>query len=104
MELKMIYCLFGSKEEAKSVAKTLLREKLIACANIWDRVSSIYIWDGREEESDETIAIFKLQASTVEAAKRRIEELHSYECPCIILLDPEHVNQPYAQWLHEQQL
>ncbi|NQV94397.1 MAG: divalent cation tolerance protein CutA [Sphingomonadales bacterium] len=29
----LIYSTFGSAEEARSVAKTLLQEKLIACAN-----------------------------------------------------------------------
>ena len=53
MEYSFIYVPCSSKEEAKKIAKNLLQERLIACANIFDNVISLYHWEGKVEEDGE---------------------------------------------------
>jgi len=37
----------------------------------------------------------------VAAAMQRLRELHSYEVPKIVVLDPAHVDASYLAWLSE---
>jgi len=48
-----------SKEEAEKIVNTLLEERLIACANIIDSVSSLFWWQGKIEKEKEVLAIMK---------------------------------------------
>jgi len=41
----LIYCPCGSEEEAARIARTLVEQRLIACANIRE-MRSIYFWKG----------------------------------------------------------
>jgi periplasmic divalent cation tolerance protein len=50
----------SSTEEAKTIASTLVREKLVACVNIIPGVQSIYEWEGNIEESNEMILMIKV--------------------------------------------
>ena len=94
-----IYVPCPSKEKAKEIAGILVREKLIACANIIDGVLSIYEWKGQVEEGQECIMIAKTKGSLYQKVKKRIEELHPYECPCVVGLPIDKINQGYAAWI-----
>ena len=39
-----------NKEEAVKIVRPLLEDRLIACANIVDSVSSFFWWEGKIEE------------------------------------------------------
>jgi periplasmic divalent cation tolerance protein len=49
-----------TKEQAKEIAKKLLELKLIACANLIPNIESVYTWEGKVEESMETMMILKV--------------------------------------------
>jgi len=96
-----VYSTHQNKSEALQMAKTLSKEKLIACANIVDQVTSVYEWKGQICEENEVIIIMKTQKSHFEALKKRIEEAHPYDCPCIIAIPIEDGNQDYLFWLKQ---
>jgi len=47
----MIYVTCPDREVARTIARTLVEEKLIACANIIDGMTSIYRWENKIEET-----------------------------------------------------
>jgi periplasmic divalent cation tolerance protein len=96
-----VYSTHKNKSEALQMAKTLSKEKLIACANIIDQVTSVYEWNGEICEENEVIIIMKTSKSHFENLKKRIEEIHSYDCPCIIALPIKDGNQDYLSWLNQ---
>ncbi|WP_038057437.1 divalent-cation tolerance protein CutA [Thermodesulfobacterium hydrogeniphilum] len=85
-KLILVYVTCSSEEEAKKIAKALLENKLSACVNIYTNVISMYWWEGKIEESKESILFIKTRSSLYEKVKQKILELHSYTCPCIVQL------------------
>jgi len=85
------------KKEAKMIAKELLKQKLIACANIVP-AESIYEWEGELKEETEAILLVKTLDRWEEEARDAIRELHSYDIPAIIKLNAR-VNKEYLSWM-----
>ena len=67
-----VYATFGSDEEARLIGRTVVEERLAACANILGSCHSIYRWQGKTEEAPEIAATFKVTAGGPEALIRRI--------------------------------
>lgn len=97
----MLYSPCENKEEAKRISKTLIKENLIACANILESLS-LYSWKNKLEESGEAIILAKTTESNEEKARKRISDLHSYEVPCIITIKASNVNPQYLEWAESQ--
>ncbi len=100
-ECVIVLATFGSADEAREIAKTLVQEKLIACANIVPEVRSIYEWDGRLEDDAEAFAILKTTLEKVEVLTARLTELHSYKVPEILALPIKDGNSAYLEWVRQ---
>jgi len=99
--ISVLYVPCGNREEAESISHKLLEEKLIACANIIPAADSLYVWEGMLEQTQESILLVKTSPEYRSRVMQRIEELHSYSCPCIIEWKVEAVNPAYAAWVQE---
>jgi len=88
-----------SPEQAEPLAAALLEEKLIGCANLIPGVVSRYWWDGEIQRDDETILLMETTPERLEAATARLRELHAYDVPKIIVLDPQAADAEYVTWL-----
>lgn len=101
--LRLVYITTSDHEEAKSIGRTLVEEQLAACVNIVDGMESIYRWEGEIVEDQETILIAKTPYHNVKTLTERVEELHSYDCPCVISLQlsEQEGNEEYQHWLIE---
>lgn len=95
----LVYLPCENPDQAKAIARQLLEENLIACANIYPQIQSIYKWQGKIEEAIESVAILKTLPEKYEALKMRVQELHSYDCPCIVGIPVEHLNEECKSWL-----
>lgn len=89
----------GSRQEAESIARTLLDERLVACANLLPGCRSLYLWQGALEEADETLVLFKTTRNRYRAFEERLRALHPYELPEIVALSPDAVLPAYAAWV-----
>jgi periplasmic divalent cation tolerance protein len=85
--------------KAGEIARALVSEKLVACANIIRGVSSIYWWKGAVEEASESLILMKTTPELAHAALRRLAELHPYEVPEGVVLDIEGGLPPYLRWI-----
>ena len=101
-EACFVYMTAGSKEEANAIGRCLVEEKLAACVNIIDGMTSIYRWEGKLESASETVVIAKTMSETVEALTERVKALHSYDCPCIVKLALQGGNHDFLSWIEEQ--
>ncbi len=95
--LIFIYITNPSKEEAEKIAKYLLEQKLIACANIFP-IHSMYWWKGKIVEEGEFVLIAKTLETNYKKVKDEVEKIHSYTIPCIIKI-PVNPNEKYGDWL-----
>lgn len=101
MSVVSVTAIFASSEEANTIARTVIEERLAACANIGAPVRSIYHWNGAIEEAGEVPAAFKTTAAQAERLIERIAELHSYDVPCITAAPLDKVLASYADWVAE---
>ncbi len=98
----LLYSTIATDAEARSIARVLLQEKLIACATVIPSVTSLYEWKGDMKQEDEVLLLCKTAGHLFETAHKRITDLHSYECPCILALPIAAGNEPYLTWLSTQ--
>lgn len=103
-EHRLIYITTADREEALRLARTLVAERLVACANILGGARSVYRWEGQVEEAEETILIVKTVAVKAEDVVNRIKGLHSYSCPCAVILPIEGGNPDFLAWISRESL
>ena len=96
-ELVLVYTLFGSADEARTVSRQLVEERLAACANIHAPCTSIYEWDGQVREEGEVPVFFKTTPLQRPALVERLAELHSYDVPSILWWEMAR-DEVYAGW------
>ena len=89
----------ASSEEAARLARTLVEERLAACATFLPAAQSIYRWQGQIESSAETLLLLKTAADRLPALEARLHELHSYQTPEFVVLAIESGSHPYLAWL-----
>ena len=89
----------ANKREGKRIAQCLLREKLIACANIVGPVSSLFRWSGKIVDSREQLVLMKSRVDLFDKIVERVKMLHSYEVPEIISLPVAEGSTAYVEWL-----
>ncbi len=98
-EISIVLVTAGSAEEAAMIGRTLIEERLGACANIVPHIRSIYRWRGKIYDEQEFLIIIKTRTSLFEAVQKRVKELHSYEVPEIISF-PIALGLPeYLEWV-----
>lgn len=97
----MLYVPCGSEDEAARIARTLLSERLVACGNIYPS-RSLYEWKGEVVDEEEFLLLLKTAPTRAVAAEKRVRELHTFELPCIVRIEPENVNYDYAAWVAGQ--
>ena len=91
----------SSKEEAERIVNALLKEKLIACANIFGPVSSNFWWKGKINSAEEYMVFMKTDEELFEELAERVRQLHSYEVPEIIALPIIKGFRKYLEWIEE---
>ncbi|MEM0475889.1 MAG: divalent cation tolerance protein CutA [Candidatus Norongarragalinales archaeon] len=99
-KIVLLFCACANEREAKIIARALVRERLAACVNLLPRVSSVYWWRGKIAEGMEALLVAKTTRAKARAAARRITALHSYELPCIELVETS-VENKVASWIKE---
>ena len=88
----------ASRAEAGAIAKVLVEEKQVACANLFP-VQSIYHWQGQLCQEEEWQILLKTDLSKFQTLEARIRQLHSYEVPEILAIPFVDGSLPYLQWL-----
>ena len=101
MSLVFVYITNPSKEVAKQIAKKLIKKKLIACANIYPGVTSIYPWKGKVAKEKEIILIAKTTKAKFESVRKAVEKLHPYKVPCIVKI-PVKANKSFTKWIQKE--
>ena len=101
MEYISVSTTLTDKDSAKEMAKILVRERLVACANIF-KIESIYWWKEKIEEGEEYELVFKTKRCLYPELKKRIEELHPYEVPSILSYPIEQGLKNYLDWIDQE--
>jgi len=102
MDRQLIYMTASSAEEARKIGRTLVEERLAACANILGDMTSIYRWEDTVQEDREVALIAKTTAAHVPRIIERVKALHSYECPCVVAVPISAGNPAFLDWIEAE--
>ncbi len=88
-----------SADQAAELGRTLVSERLAACANVLPGIRSIYRWEGKVQDEPEALMVLKTTRARFEALRDRVLALHPYEVPEVLAIGVEAGNQRYLQWI-----
>ncbi len=101
MAIILVLTTTDKKSIAKKITKSLLDQKLIACASIIPMESS-YWWKGKIVNAKEFQVILKTKKENFEKVEKLIKKLHTYDLPEIISINVEKAGKDYIKWLETE--
>jgi len=72
---------------------------LAACATLIPSVQSIYRWEGKIEDSKETLLLIKTGVDQLAALEARFHALHSYQTPEFLVIEAATGSAGYLAWM-----
>lgn len=102
--VSVIYSTTDSLENARTIAQSLVRERLAACVHILPKIESIYRWQGNIEEAHECAVLVKTSDRNVQKTIQHIRSLHPYEVPEIIVFPPVGGLKEYLEYIESETL
>lgn len=88
-------------ETARSLARTLLERRWVACVNVVPQIASFYWWEGQIQEDQEVMLVAKTHQQHLEALKQALPQLHPYTVPELVVLPVEDGLPAYLDWVTE---
>ena len=98
MKPTIIVSTYPDKKSITKISNEIVKTKIAACVNI-TKISSIYAWKGKIENTSEYLAIFKTTSKNKKILKDKIKTTHPYDVPEIAEIDINSINKPYLDWL-----
>lgn len=91
----------GSIDEARKVARYLVQERLVACAQITPWIESIYMWNNQLETAQESKVTMKAPLENYSSIEKIIIDNSSYELPEIYYRIINGGHKEYLSWITE---
>jgi len=100
-EALIVFTAFADEASAARVARQLVEERLVACANLLPGARSIYRWKDAVQDEREVVVLMKTRKQDWTALLSRLHELHPYETPECIAVRIAAGAPRYMAWLDE---
>jgi len=97
-EYSIVIVTAGDKESAKSLAKLLVEKRLAACVQMFP-IESVFLWQGKVCDSNETALFVKSKTALFSKISAAIKENHAYEVPEIIQIPIADGLPEYLAWI-----
>ncbi len=91
-------------ETGARLARTLVEERLAACANLVPGVRSIYRWEGAVQDDAEVLLLIKTRSEHCEALAARVQDLHPYDLPEVVALAATGGSTAYLDWVRTESM
>jgi len=99
MNVQMVYITVAGIEEARTIGRALVTQRLAACVNIIENMTAMYMWEGRLQEGCEVVMIAKTVGWRVPQLVEAVRRMHSYAVPCIVTLPVTGGHQAFLDWV-----
>lgn len=97
-----VYAPVPVNEDAVTLGRTLVAERLAGAVNVIPGVTSYYWWEGELVEKGETILLFQTLQQNVPALVARIKQLHGYITPGVGAWPIVAGNEDWLQWIAKE--
>ena len=101
-EIVVVLTTVADNDDAETLARQLVEERLAACANLHPAMVSFHRWKGQLEREAERQMVIKTTRDRVPALEQRLTQLHSYDLPEFVVLPVDSAGAAYAAWIAEQ--
>ena len=100
------YCVvlttLNSREDAQTLVRRLVKDRVVACGTIFENALSIYEWQGKLEETQEAVVLLKIRQENWEQLQSVVCKLHPYDVPELLAIPVAGGLPAYLVWLAEQ--
>lgn len=100
-EALLVFSTFADEASAARVARQLVDERLIACANILPGARSLYRWQDEVKDEREVVVLMKTRKQDWTALLSRLHDLHPYDVPECVAVRLAAGAPKYMAWLEE---
>jgi periplasmic divalent cation tolerance protein len=101
-EALIAFTAFANEEDAARVARVLVEERLVACANLLPGARSLFRWEGRVADEREVVVLLKTRKQDWAALMSRLHDLHPYDTPELVAVRVAAGAPKYMAWLEAQ--
>ena len=98
----VIFITTADDEEAQLISRVLLEQRKAACISIVPKVSSLFWWQGKILQAEESLLVVKTRAKLLDEIIKLVKEIHSSDVPEIIALPIVGGSQDYLEWVGEE--
>jgi periplasmic divalent cation tolerance protein len=88
----------GNHSDADRLAKAAIAQGLAVCVQVDGPITSHYIWQGRQEASEEYRLTFKANDEELKRLEAHVLTNHPYDTPEWIVVLAHHVGEKYLSW------
>ena len=89
------------EQTALTIANALVKERMAACVQVDQPITSIYSWKGAIEKDKEWRIVIKSREERFGEIKKVILEIHPYDVPQIIALPVVQGHEDYLTWIDD---
>jgi periplasmic divalent cation tolerance protein len=90
------------KDRAEELARSAVRARLAACAQVGGPITSVYWWQGEVEQAAEFTVVFKTSAELAEALVAHVVGEHSYDVPEVLVVPVTGGHRAYLHWVGQE--
>jgi periplasmic divalent cation tolerance protein len=91
----------ATKDDARTIAQMLVKERLAACVQIVGPILSTYRWKSKVVTEEEWLCFIKTHTTFYKPLESAIKAVHPYETPEIIALPIINGSRDYLEWLNK---
>ncbi|GHV06829.1 divalent ion tolerance protein CutA [Campylobacterota bacterium] len=98
--IALCYTTFADQETAIAFAKSLVKNRLAACASVAQNSRSFYYWQGELHDESECVLTIKTVREKMKEIEAFFASNHPYELPELISQNYE-ASEAYEAWVRE---
>jgi periplasmic divalent cation tolerance protein len=102
MDARIVLTTLPASADAPTFARALVDERLAACVNVLPAMQSVYRWQDAVQQDDERQLVIKTWQDRLPALEARLESLHPYDVPELLVLEVVGGGSAYLEWLHAE--
>ena len=99
--MDLVVLVTAPREEAEKIARRVLERRVAACVNLAP-VKSMYWWEGKIEEGEESLLVIKTTTDRLNDLVKEVRAAHPYQVPEIIALPVVGGHKPYLEWVERE--
>ena len=100
-KLIVVTTTFAEQLQATEMARQVIRERAVACAQVEGPIESHYVWEGQLCQDTEWRLTMKTTASTLAQLTAIVQATHPYKLPQWVVVAVESSTAAYAEWVRD---